>query len=106
FFWFDHHLEAARQATERGHNAVAIEHLRACRLVRADHPEVLLLSARVTRRAGAWTESEALLDRYTELRGDDDALVLERLSLRATRGEIEATRPLLQLHIEQNDSAA
>jgi predicted Zn-dependent protease len=106
FLWFDHHLEAARQAAARGHNAVAITHLRSCRLVRAEHPEVLLLSACVARRGGAWTEAEALLDRYSELRGDDDALVLERLLLRATRGEIEATRPLLQLHIDQDDSAA
>ena len=78
----------------------------ACRQFRPDEPEVLLLGGRVTRRSGAWNESEVLLDRYSELHGDDDALVLERLLLRAMRGELESAGPLLQLHIDQNDAAA
>src|SRR5262249_33103902 len=67
--WPAQPLRAARAALERGHNGEAIRHLRACRLVHPDHPEVLLLSARVARRAGSWAESEALLDRYWQLRG-------------------------------------
>src|SRR5438876_10765428 len=84
--WTDHHLRAARQAVERGHNAIAVRHLHACRRFRPDHPEALLLSARVARRGGAWTEAEELLDRYWRRNGDDEALVPDRLLLRAPRG--------------------
>jgi tetratricopeptide (TPR) repeat protein len=106
FLWTDYHLRAARLAADRGHNAEAIDHLRRCRQLRPDQPEVLLLSARVARRSGAWNETETLLDRYWQLYGDDEALVLERLLFQATRGEVEAAQPLLQAHIAQNDPAA
>ncbi len=106
FFWSDYHLGAARREIDRGHNAAGFAHLHSCRMVRPDHPEVLLLSARVARRRGAWTEAEDLLDRYWRQRGDDDALVLERLSLRASRGEVEAVRSLLESRIAQDDPGA
>jgi tetratricopeptide (TPR) repeat protein len=101
FFWSDYHLGAARREIERGHNAAALAHLNLCRMVRADHPEVLLLGARVARRTGAWVEAESLLDRYWRQRGDDDSLVLERLLLRAARGEVEAVAPLLEARITE-----
>lgn len=104
--WTDQHLRAARQALERGHNRAAIRHLQACRSIHPDHPQVLLLSARAARRANSWGEAESILDRYWQRRGDDDALVLERLLLRAAQGELEATRPLLQARIDQDDPAA
>ena len=106
FLWFDYHLRAARRAAELGHNPVAIEHLRQCRRLRPDSPEVLLLSARVARCSGAWGEAETLLDRYWELRGDDEALVFERLLLRATQGEEEATRLLLRTRTGADDPSA
>src|SRR5438128_1604180 len=106
FLWTGHHLRAARQAVERGHNALAVRHLHACRRFRPDHPEALLLSARVARRGGAWTEAEEVLNRYWQRNGDDDALVLERLLLRATRGEVEAVQPLLQARIAQDGPLA
>ena len=106
FLWVEHHLGAARRAVDRGHNSVAIQHLLSCRRFRPDHPEVLLLSARVARSSGAWDEAKVLLDRYWELQGDDEALVLERLLLRATQGEVEATRWLSKTHIDPNDSVA
>jgi tetratricopeptide (TPR) repeat protein len=106
YFWTHYHLRVARRAVDRGHNAVAISHLLRCRLIRPDDPEVLLLSARVARRGGAWAEAEALLDRYWRLHGDDDALVLERLLFQATRGEVESARPLLEARIDQDDPAA
>lgn len=104
--WTDYHLRAAREAVGRGHNAVAVRHLGACRRFRPNHPEVLLLSARVARRSGAWTEAEELLDQSWRLYGEDDALVLERLLLKATRGEVEAVQPLLQARIDRDDPAA
>lgn len=100
FFWASYHLRAARNAVERGHSLQASEHLRKFRSIRPDYPESLLLAARVTRRQGLWIESGNILDRYVELHGEDDSLVLERLMLRATQGELEESRPLLQLRID------
>jgi tetratricopeptide (TPR) repeat protein len=106
FLWSQHHLRAARRAVELGHNAAAMRHLMACSRVFSDDPEVLLLGARVARRGGAWTEAESLLDRYWRKRGDDDALVLERLLLRATRGEVDSAGPILQRMIDRDDPEA
>ncbi len=100
WWWFGHHLRAARAELDRGHNAAAIRHLNRCSLIRPDDRTVLLLSARVARRAGAWDEAEFLLNRCLELHGEDDDLVLERLLLRATRGEIEEVGPALLARIE------
>jgi tetratricopeptide (TPR) repeat protein len=104
--WFDHHLRRARHAVELGHNAIAVRHLKACLRARPEHREVLILSSRVARRAGAWDESESLLNRYWQLYGDDDELVLERLLLRATRGEVEAVEPLLLVRVSQGGPQA
>lgn len=106
FLWAYHHMHAARTAVKLGHNAVAIRHLHACQTVLPDHPEVLLLSARVAWRTGSWSEAESLLDRYWNLHGEDDSLVLERLVLRAAHGAVEAAGPLLLARIENDDSSA
>jgi tetratricopeptide (TPR) repeat protein len=102
----EYHLHAARQAVERGHNPAALTHLRVCRRMRPDDREVLILSARVARRSRSWSEAEATLDRYWELYGDEDALVLERLLLQAARGEVEAAGPLLRARIERDDPSS
>jgi tetratricopeptide (TPR) repeat protein len=106
YFWAYHQLESARTSLIRGHNLVAIQHLQSCRPILSDKPEWQILSARAARRAGALNEAELLLDRYWKIRGDDDALVTERLLLRATQGEIEEVRSQLNLRIEANDSSA
>lgn len=93
--WYDHHLSAARREVERGHNGTARRHLDACHRLSYPHRELLILSARVARRTGAWDAAEAALTRYSERHGDGPDLVLERLLLRATRGEIEAAGPPL-----------
>src|SRR2546421_349562 len=67
-----------------------------------DQPEVLILSAGVARRSGAWNEAEVLLDRYSDLYGDDESLVLERLLLKSTRGELDTTEALLQARIDRD----
>jgi tetratricopeptide (TPR) repeat protein len=106
FLWFRHNLDTARQALERGHNALAIRYLLRCRAIFRNDPEVLLLSARAARRSDAWDEAEALLDDYWRQRGDDAPLVLERLFLRAARGEVESAAAPLQAHIDRDDAAA
>lgn len=104
--WFGYHLRSARAEVDRGHNAAASAHLRACRWVRPDHPEVLLLAARVARRAGFWGEADAFLDRYWQRYGDDEGLVFERVLLRATRGDIEATAPILLARVREGGPAS
>ena len=74
--------------------------------MRPDDAEGLLLAARIARRQGAWNEAEALLDRRVELHGEDETSALERLMLRATRGEVEDVRPLLQLRIDEGGTTA
>jgi tetratricopeptide (TPR) repeat protein len=94
--YFDHHLRGARDELA----AAATQHLLRCRAFRPDHPDVLLLAARVARRSGSWDEAQTFLDRYWDRYGDDDRLVFERLALRATRGEVEAAGPPLIARVE------
>src|SRR5262245_15717791 len=49
--WAAYHLRCARIEVDRGHNARALGHLKECRLVHPEGPEVLLLCARVSGRA-------------------------------------------------------
>jgi tetratricopeptide (TPR) repeat protein len=105
--WFAHHLRLARTELAKGHNAAAIAHLHKCEAISSENREVMILSARAARRAGAWDEAEAILTRYWELHGDEEALVLERLLLRAARGEVEAVGEAVMARIRDDgpDSA-
>lgn len=100
------HLERARGEVALGHNAAARPHLEACLRVRPDHPDVLALAARVARRGGSHDEAELLLERLETVHGSTDQLVLERLLLRAARGEVEAVEPqLLARALAEGDDA-
>ena len=89
--WYQYHLRGARRAIELGHTAVAIRHLESCRSIYQDHPEVLLLGARLARRSGYLEEAEAFLDRYWAVHGDSEGFVSERLFLRVAQGDVEST---------------
>ena len=104
--WFRHHLAEAREAVARGHNAEAARHLQACQRLRTKHPEMRLLLARVARRSGHFDEAERILDEYWAEHGDDEAVVFERLLLRAARGELEAAGPPLAARIAAGGPAA
>ena len=104
--WFYSHLNSAREATDRWHNTDAIRHLSACSQIWSDHPEVLLLSSRVARRMGAWTEAEAFLVRYADRHGEDDRLSFERLLHRASEGDLEKTFGSLQGRVAQGGSTS
>lgn len=95
WLWTGYHLAKARNDVALGHNAAAYSHLQKCAIIRPDNPEVLILSARIARRSGATDEAEALLYRYEGQHGMSDALVLERLLLRAATGEVEAVESQL-----------
>lgn len=104
--WFHHHLRAATREVELGHNAAATRHLRLCQWVRPEQRDVLVLAARVARRSGGWAESEVLLDRYSERHGDDETLVLERLLLRAARGDLDSSQSQLAERIRRGGPEA
>jgi tetratricopeptide (TPR) repeat protein len=104
--WFQHHLRAARDAVDRGHNAEAARHLMACRRVLPDHPGVKLLMARLARRAGDWDLCDQLLDEYGAAHGDDDRLVFERLMVRAARGDLQSAGPPLVARIRAGGADA
>jgi tetratricopeptide (TPR) repeat protein len=97
--WAWHHLRQARAELACGHNAAAARHLRASRSIHPNDPEAILLAAQVARRSGAWDDAEAFLDQYTQLNGEDEPLVFERLLMRACRGELESTNALLDARI-------
>ena len=103
---FRRHLAAGREATERWHNYAAIRHLSACRALRPDNSEVLLLATRVARRMSEWGEAERLLNRYEEVHGETEDLVFERVLYRATRGDTDSTAAALEVRIRRGGAEA
>jgi len=80
-----HHLRAAREESQRYHNAQVIRHLHICREVWPHDRDVLLLATRAARRAEVYEDSERLLSKYQEVWGTDDAFSFEHLLLAAER---------------------
>src|SRR5262245_18676624 len=63
------HLRAVRAELEHYHTSQAIRHLKVCREIWPNDPEVLLLAARAARRAGVYSDCERLLSLYEKERG-------------------------------------
>jgi tetratricopeptide (TPR) repeat protein len=79
--WY--HFRAARAELQRYHTPQAIRHLRVCRDIWPNDPDVLLMAARAARRARIYSDTERLLWMYREIRGRDEAFVFEHLLLAA-----------------------
>jgi len=83
--WY--HFRAARSELQSYHNAQAIRHLRICRDVWPNDPDVLLMAARAARRARVYSDTVRLLQiyrqKYRQARGSDDAFTFEELLLSA-----------------------
>jgi tetratricopeptide (TPR) repeat protein len=99
FVWWNYHFRQGREAVERWHNADAFTHLSACRSVRPNHAETILLAARLARRVGAWAEAEALLNQYAAEHGKDEAWAFEWLLHGAARGEGDAHSAALRARV-------
>lgn len=96
--WAEYHLRASRQALERCDLAQAREHLDLCLRARPNSAEAHLLAAQAARRAGAYEDAEQHLEECKRLQGVTEAYDLERLLLRAQRGDLSgAERYLLAL---------
>jgi tetratricopeptide (TPR) repeat protein len=96
-----HHFQLAQAAVDRYRYQQAKEHLQICYALRPDDAATVLLAARVARCLQAFDEAGQFLDRYRTLRGDDDELTLERVLLRAERGDVDGVRNFCDLMIEQ-----
>jgi tetratricopeptide (TPR) repeat protein len=105
WLWASYQLRLGRSALERYHTAEAVPHLQATLSIWPRDPESLLLAARAARRAGSLDEADHFLDRYQDVRGDDENLLLERVFVRAERGDPERVRNYTQALIEQNHPA-
>ncbi len=106
WLWASYHLRAGRAALEHYHTGEAVTHLHAALRVWPRDPETLLLAARAARRAGHFEVADQLLDRYQEQRKDDEGLALERICLRAERGEPDSVSNYCRTMAQQNDPAA
>jgi tetratricopeptide (TPR) repeat protein len=98
--WY--HFRAAKSDLQRYHNPQAVRHLQACLRVWPDDPDVLILSARATRRARSYGEAERFLEKYQKARGLDDAYSLEQLLLSAER-DVEQVAAVCRRRVEQDD---
>ncbi len=102
----EYHLYCARRAVQRYHNLTAEYHLRRCLALRPDQPRALLLAARVARRIGSFDGAEEALEKYQDLSGANEELVLERVLLRAARGEVDEVSAFCQVRVEADHPSA
>lgn len=106
WLWSSHHLRAGRAALERYHTAEAVQHLQKVLSVWPHDPETLLLAARAARRSGSFDTADHFLDLYQEQRKDDEDLNIERICLRAQRGEPDSVFKYCIGMIEENDPSS
>jgi tetratricopeptide (TPR) repeat protein len=102
----EYHLHAARRAVERYHSLEAQRHLQRCLALRPQFPRALLLAARVARRVGSFDGAEEALEKYQDLSGANEDLVLERVLLRAARGEVHEVSAFCQARVESDHPTA
>src|SRR5262249_37737011 len=86
--WAWHEFRAGRTALERYSPLEASEHFEACLQVWPNDPDALVLAARAARRLDAFEKAEELLNRAHGMKRNYDP-ILERLMLRAARGELD-----------------
>jgi tetratricopeptide (TPR) repeat protein len=98
--WALHHYRAARAAMARYHTAVARAHLEECLRVWPRDPDALLLAARAARRSATFDAAEQFLARAEQAGARPEDVVLERLLLRAERGEVDEVRPFCRALLE------
>jgi tetratricopeptide (TPR) repeat protein len=100
--WAWYHFRAGRSAVERYHHLDAMQHLAACLRIWPNDPDALVLAARTARRMDALDQAEAFLQRAQGMKRNYDP-VLERLLLRAARGELDQVEKVCQTRVEADD---
>jgi predicted Zn-dependent protease len=104
--WAWYHFKAGQSALEQYHDAQAKLHLQACLKVWPKDPDVLLLACRAARRLKSFELAGQFLDQYKQVRGEDDALMLERALLRAQRGDVDAVEGFCWSLLDQHHAAS
>ena len=104
--WALYHYRAARAEMGRSHTAAARGHLEECLRAWPRDPDALLLAARAARRSGSFDGAEHFLARAEKAGAPEEALTLERVLLRAERGEVDEVRPFCHGLVERGDPAA
>ena len=101
YAWAVYHYRAGRQALERRDFTQARAHLLLCLQVWPACAEVHLRLAQAARRAGDYQAAEHHLDRCRELAAPADPAGLERMLLRAQRGDLDGVEGYLLHRAEQ-----
>lgn len=104
--WALHHYRAAHAELERYHTAAAREHLEACLKVWPRSPDALLLAARAARRSASFDGAEHFLARAEQAGAKPDDLTLERVLLRAERGDVDEVGPFCRGLLDRDAAAA
>ncbi len=102
----EYHLRAARSAVERSHNLGAQYHLQRCLTLSPRQPGAVLLAARVAWRVGSFDVADECLEQYQDAHGADDELVLERVLLRAARGEVDEVSAYCRARVADDHPSA
>jgi tetratricopeptide (TPR) repeat protein len=104
--WAYYHFRAGRAAEQKYHDAEAAGHLQECLRVWPRDPDALLLAARTARRMDQNDVAEQLLDRCAELPNrPHEELRLERLCLRADRGELDDVMDACWTRVKKDDAS-
>jgi tetratricopeptide (TPR) repeat protein len=88
--WGEYQYRAARTELERHHYDKAHEHIAACLRVRPRSALAHVLAARIDRRQGQFTGALEHLNEAQRLLGSADAVVLERLMLKAEAEDVSS----------------
>lgn len=99
--WGKWHYREGQKALERRDFAGAQQHFTQCLKVWPRSTAVTLLAARAARKAGDFEETERLLQRCSELGGEDEPIILEKLLLHVQRGRLANVEPMLVGRLRQ-----
>lgn len=96
--WALYHWRAAKHELERYHIVEARQHLDKCLAAWPRSTETHLLAAQAARQAEDLDAADHHLDQFLRFGGNktDDRIVLERILLRAQRGDIDTVLPFCQ----------
>ncbi len=100
--WAGHHWREAQAAVGHYHYSLAKKHIELCHSVWPHDPAVLLLGARIARRLQMFDDADALLKLYHAKHREDDNLLLERVLLRAERGDLDGVSRFCRTLLDQD----
>jgi len=100
--WAAHHWRAAQSAVGHYQYRLAQQHLERCHSVWRDDRGVLLLGARIARRLQMFGDADGLLKQCRQVHGEDDDLILERVLLRAERGDLDGVSLFCSTLLDKN----